>query len=569
MSDERLNDSINREVEIEQKSDEIELSEKKHQKNDAANTLDRIDDCSKEVLENKSEKVTLRSMLEKGAKNPKFFTENVNEDVNVENKQSISLKELFENKRNNLVNQTDKMINDDKVETDNDKEEITESFEKTNKIDISISNFEKPESKEKITDETSNVSKLHIEENFKKEFKFNIKEEVKENESNAKENIEDISSENEKIDISKQSETNNNEKEIQNDLPETFEELVNESLKWKPFIKKEEKNTKTIISAILEFYKREPDFKFNLLNDNDKQTTDFNIDDGIYCYYNKKGDYWHFITHKLSELYGMLWDGPKLSGVGFELTMRVKSSEKSPPNWAVEFLQGLSGYAYSSGNFMANGHVVSINDLIELSGESIKAIGICYDLDLKPVNISEGCREFLQVFGLNVDEQLAMQSWDSNKVMSIFKKHSPYLLTQTNRKSLLEIEEVEKAIRDGVTMDGSKTGVLFCDELLVKVSRKLFIKTISITMNSYVNKSIKTIIFGRIPKKRDLIIIGNECKVIFKPTPKSISKFIDDQLDIGLSPESFHDFISKLNNVSFNKNFKVKGLKGIKFKVIR
>ena len=83
--------------------------------------------------------------------------------------------------------------------------------------------------------------------------------------------------------------------------------------------------------------------KFELLNEEDKETTDFNVEDGIYVYKREEPiPHWHFITVKLSDLYERLWDGPKLSGVGFELSFRLKCrGESKPPNWSVEFVKHL------------------------------------------------------------------------------------------------------------------------------------------------------------------------------------------------------------------------------------
>jgi hypothetical protein len=360
-----------------------------------------------------------------------------------------------------------------------------------------------------------------------------------------------------------------NNKDSNDNLPETFNDLIAEKPGWKPKIKSDDSEKDTIIGAINNFYKGEKCYKYPLLNEEDSKTTDFDVSDGIYAHKRTEPfPHWHFVTNKLSDLYETLWDGSKLSGVGFELSFRYKSDENLPPDFGIIFMQEFSGYAYSSGNFIASGHVIPIKGITKFPRKSVlNAVTVVYDMDIKPVKTEKGKREFLQIVGITKDEQIAIKSWNSKKTLDLFSKYLNMFITDTDRKCLLEIKEVDQTIQEGIKKDGSNTGMIFGDKVIWKKKRKLiFFTEYVIEVDSDSIRTLEKVIKGRIPMSRDLIIVGDKNKIIFKPNPNSFTLIEEESLVIGLSPASFKDFLAKIKNKL--TIFRVKSLVNTKFRVV-
>src|SRR5687767_4519289 len=70
--------------------------------------------------------------------------------------------------------------------------------------------------------------------------------------------------------------------------------------------------------------------------------------DGISVY--RRPDHWHFVSFGMSELYEKESDVADQSGWGFEFTFRLAGGGDKPPMWAVNFLQNLARYVFTSGN---------------------------------------------------------------------------------------------------------------------------------------------------------------------------------------------------------------------------
>jgi suppressor of fused-like protein len=81
--------------------------------------------------------------------------------------------------------------------------------------------------------------------------------------------------------------------------------------------------------------------------------------DGIYglSAYRVSG-HWLLVTFGLTELFSKDSDDPRISGWGFELTMRVPAAEAQPPVWARRLLQQLGRYVFGAGQPFDHGHRV-------------------------------------------------------------------------------------------------------------------------------------------------------------------------------------------------------------------
>ena len=94
---------------------------------------------------------------------------------------------------------------------------------------------------------------------------------------------------------------------------------------------------------------------------------------GISAYKNLEPlPHFHYVTYGFSELYEKESEDAKLSGFGFELTFRLAcgAGDEDPPVWALNFLQNIARYVFSSGNRLAEHHHIDLNGPIALAEET-------------------------------------------------------------------------------------------------------------------------------------------------------------------------------------------------------
>lgn len=77
--------------------------------------------------------------------------------------------------------------------------------------------------------------------------------------------------------------------------------------------------------------------------------------DGISTY--DAGDYWHFVTYGLTELYSKRNNDSEYSGFGYELTFKLEKNAGAPPEWPFLMLESI-GKAVWNGEDLAPGHTI-------------------------------------------------------------------------------------------------------------------------------------------------------------------------------------------------------------------
>lgn len=129
--------------------------------------------------------------------------------------------------------------------------------------------------------------------------------------------------------------------------------------------------------------------------------------DGISVY--DAGDYYHFVTYGFSEIYEKENDS-EISGFGFELTYKLKKTEKINENEIMCFLEKLqmiARYVFETKNvFKANQYIYTgqING-IDLNHESnIVGFVTIKDTLAGKINSVNGSIEFIQLVGATLDE---------------------------------------------------------------------------------------------------------------------------------------------------------------------
>ena len=149
----------------------------------------------------------------------------------------------------------------------------------------------------------------------------------------------------------------------------------------------------------------------------------------------RAGEDWLLITFGLTELFGKESEDPECSGWGFELTMRIPARDSvQPPPWALNLLQQLGKYVYSSGRWFEAGHRMQPGGPITGQPDTrLTAIAFAEDPQLGTIDTPHGKVQFLQVVGITDDELARMKAASTAEVLAELAATSPLLVTDVSR----------------------------------------------------------------------------------------------------------------------------------------
>lgn len=158
--------------------------------------------------------------------------------------------------------------------------------------------------------------------------------------------------------------------------------------------------------------------------------------DGIYglsAY--RAGENWLLVSFGLTELFGKESEDPETSGWGFELTLRVPVRDPGqPPHWALNLLQQLGKYVYSSGRRFEAGHRMQPGGPITGKPDTrLTAIAFAEDQQLGTIDTAYGKVQFLQVVGITDEELSRMKATRTAEVLTELAATSPLLVTDIAR----------------------------------------------------------------------------------------------------------------------------------------
>jgi hypothetical protein len=162
---------------------------------------------------------------------------------------------------------------------------------------------------------------------------------------------------------------------------------------------------------------------------------------GISAY--RDGDAWFYVTYGLTDLFelfrpseeGSPEDGIRWSGFGFELTMRVASTEPQPPLWPVNLLEKLGKYVYQTKAGFEHGHRLNPGGPIT-GGDpptQLTALAFANDPVLEPIETPLGRVEFITAVGITPDELGRMKATTTDDVLAELRIASSRLVTDTAR----------------------------------------------------------------------------------------------------------------------------------------
>lgn len=261
--------------------------------------------------------------------------------------------------------------------------------------------------------------------------------------------------------------------------------------------------------------------------------------------------HWHFVTFGFSELYEKESEDPEYSGYGFELTFRLARTdgEEEPPAWAMNLLQNMARYVFSSGNIFASGHYLDANGPICLGADTrLTALAFTGDPELPAIDTPNGRVEFLQMVGITADELEAMMSWNTNAFLQASQGVLPAYITDLGRDSLLRLPAIEDAVRQGIERDGSQTGILYVDQLDFEPGRnRLLSKAPAVlAMGAQQAATVAMLLRGRLLKGRKLTLTSPKLQVVLEPAQETGCGEDGGTVRIGLSEEAVLELETKL-----------------------
>lgn len=162
--------------------------------------------------------------------------------------------------------------------------------------------------------------------------------------------------------------------------------------------------------------------------------------DGISVY--DAGDYWHFVTYGLSELYEKESDDKEWSGYGMEFTFKLKKDCYIDEEQEIECVCGLlqqiakitftSGEIFNAFEYLYTGQTEGI-DARQTS--NITGFITIPDTKLSTLNTENGRVDFVEFIGVTNNELLALKNKELD-VRSLYNKLENDV-TDYNRKSVI------------------------------------------------------------------------------------------------------------------------------------
>ncbi|WP_159023661.1 suppressor of fused domain protein [Formosa sp. L2A11] len=157
---------------------------------------------------------------------------------------------------------------------------------------------------------------------------------------------------------------------------------------------------------------------------------------------NHQENHKHIVSYGMSELY---YDEEKteeeFSKWGFEFTFRLKpfKEDKDEPTWAIQIMNNLARYVFSSGKWFEENHFIAAKGPIRLNTDT-KIFGFVFAVDpeLGKIETPHGEVTFLQLVGITEDEVEHLKSDPTTtaveQLIKELKQTNPLLITDLERK---------------------------------------------------------------------------------------------------------------------------------------
>ena len=154
------------------------------------------------------------------------------------------------------------------------------------------------------------------------------------------------------------------------------------------------------------------------------------------------GDYWHFVTYGLSELYEKETENNDISGYGMEFTFKLKKdnykNEEAEIKCICGILQSIARITFTKGEvfhayeYLYTGQTQGIDTEMK---SNITGFITISDNKLNPINTSNGKVDFVEFIGATDSELIALKNKELD-VKSLYEKIGSDI-TNYNRESVI------------------------------------------------------------------------------------------------------------------------------------
>lgn len=154
------------------------------------------------------------------------------------------------------------------------------------------------------------------------------------------------------------------------------------------------------------------------------------------------GDYWHFVTYGLSELYEKETENNDISGYGMEFTFKLKKdnykNEEAEIKCICGILQSIARITFTKGEvfnayeYLYTGQTQGIDTEMK---SNITGFITISDNKLNPINTSNGKVDFVEFIGATDSELIALKNQELD-VKSLYEKIGSDI-TNYNRESVV------------------------------------------------------------------------------------------------------------------------------------
>jgi hypothetical protein len=153
-------------------------------------------------------------------------------------------------------------------------------------------------------------------------------------------------------------------------------------------------------------------------------------------------EHWHYVGYGLSELFEKSSPVASISGLGYELCVRIPRApdETTPPAWPLRLIQGVAHYAMSGHREIETGDVLDLGGPITgargepTSGPPTVLEGVvCIPDALGKIPTPHGSLLFLLLVGLAREELELVQLWDPQRRVGLVHEAAPGGVTDPSR----------------------------------------------------------------------------------------------------------------------------------------
>jgi suppressor of fused len=281
--------------------------------------------------------------------------------------------------------------------------------------------------------------------------------------------------------------------------------------------------------------------------------------------------HWNFVTYGFSDLYEKTGSDPAVSGLGFELTLRLlcAAEEFEPQKWGLAFIQDIGRYVFATGSrFAAGDHMALKEPMGPRPDGTIVALAFTADRDLPRLEGPNGGVDFIQMVGLTADEFLAAKRWNAAGVVDMLARSNPRLITDPRRRSILENAALRSEVDAKAVEEGSSTGSLFNNATSFTLEKRLLRRSkVMGHLGHAPAREAAQVLAGRVPFGRSLTLAGTTQKIVFEPADTA-QWSVDGETTLRIGLDRSQAVVLSLALGRGPGQFTVPGLEGLRFEVI-